>query len=531
MNSPFNSKFINAPGAAAGELPRPAESSQIAVAPQGSDSTTNGDGDLSAGAVDAFRLGLDLDAGLEALRPLLRRADRNPVERRQLGLILGAAIASLDVTINRFVNEVLHHPQFQKLESAWRGLRYLVESSEPEEGVKIRVLNVRKDELRADLENAIEFDQSAIFHKVYEEEFGLAGGEPFGMLIGDYEISPQPRDIDLLEKMSGVAAAAFAPFIAAADPRLLAIEDFSVLERKLNLSSIFQLPDYVRWRAFCASPDARFIGLALPRVLLRLPYHRNRCGMGRFPFREDVEEPNVQGYPDRYLWGNAAYAMGAVVIRSFSQSKWFTDIRGVRKGEEGAGLVVGLPAYHFDTDSPGIASQAPTDCFISDPLGNELSDLGFIPLVRCKDSEFCAFYGNSSLQQFGLQSGATPRAAATFQNARISAMLQYVWCASRIAHYVKSIGRDVIGSLNDPADIREILIKWLSKYTVDDADASIEVKARFPLRSFEVNLREDPKSPGSYFCEMLLVPHSQRDELVSGVKLTAELKDVSARAV
>lgn len=457
----------------------------------------------------------------EVLRPLARQANKDPQARRELLHLIGDSISRIDGMLSRQINKIIHHPRFQKLESSWRGLRYLVEQSDPGENIQVRLLSVSWAELARDVEKSLEFDGNALFQKIYEDEFGMPGGEPFGLLIGDYEIRHKITadhpidDVATLASISQVATAAFAPFITSAHPSLLGLTSFGELERPLDLSRAYESPEFIRWRSFRATEEARFVGLTLPRVLMRLPYHEDQAGdRTPFAFHEDVDAPAAADY----LWGNAAYAFGAVVVRAFAQSHWLSDIRGVRRGEEGGGIVVGLPVQSFATDEEGVALKFSTDVVITDLLDRTFGDLGLIPLCPCKDTEYSAFYGNRSVQDVKIYSD---KAASV--NARISGMLQYILCASRIAHYVKVMGRDEIGSFVEANELRNRLSQWLNKFTVDDANATPEVKARFPLRAAEVNVREQLAKPGTYYCELLLSPHSQSDELAMGIKLSTEL--------
>jgi len=443
-----------------------------------------------------------------------------PLGKHQVARILGRDIARLDTLLSAQVNAILHHPRFQQIEASWRGLRYLVEQLTGDENLKIRVLSISKRELFKDADRAIEFDQSQIFKKVYEMEFGMPGGEPYGLLIGDYEFTNHPEDVDLLTKMSGVAAAAFAPFITGVQPSVFGMDQFTSLEQPLNLPRTFEQPDYVKWKAFRDTEDARFVGLALPRVLMRLPYEDDGTRADGFRFRETT------AWPDRseYLWGNAAYAFGAVVVRSFARSHWLADIRGVARGVEGGGLVAGLPVHSFSTDKRGVAPKCSTDVIITDLQEPELSDLGFIPLCHCKDTGLSAFYANQSAQKPKKYDDL----AATL-NAKISSMLQYTLCVSRFAHYLKSITRDKVGAFSDPERCEDYLHRWLQRYVVSDGEASAEIKAERPLREARVRVREHPGKPGSYLCTAHLWPHFELDELAATLKVTTEL--IPGRAV
>ena len=380
--------------------------------------------------------------------------------------MLSRDIAQLDALLSGQVNAILHHPQFQKLEASWRGLHYLVRQAPEGDNVKIRVLSLSWKELIRDLERAIEFDQSQLFKKVYEEEFGTPGGTPFGVLLGDYEIQHQPSadhpedDVKTLEMIAQVAAASFAPCIAGAHPAMLDLDSFTELERQPDLPRTFEQLEFLKWKALRDREDARFVGLALPRMLLRLPYPDDGSRIDGFGFREYVEKPSR----DQYLWGNAVYAFGAVLVRAFAANGWLANIRGVQRdpehGVRGGGLVAGLPGQSFRTDRTGIVVKSSTDAVITDYQEKELGELGFIPLCHCQDTDMAAFYGNQSIQKPKVYD----EQAATV-NARMSAMLQYIFCVARFAHYIKVIGRDKIGSSTEAGDCEDYLRKWLMKYT------------------------------------------------------------------
>jgi type VI secretion system ImpC/EvpB family protein len=447
-------------------------------------------------------------------------AARGNLTKAQVARRLNRDIARLDALLTKQVNAILHHPSLQRLEASWRGLYYLVQRVPEGENIKVRVLNVTWRELTRDLERSLEFDQSQLFRQVYGGEFGTPGGEPFGVLLGDYEIRPRPGpghpidDVAALLAISATAAAAFAPFIAAAHPSLLDLDTFAGLERPANLSRTFEQPDYLKWRVFRRSEDARFVGLTLPRVLMRLPYPDRAPRVDGFRFREEVEKPDRS----QYLWGNAVYAFGAVLVRAFANSGWLATIRGVPPGEEGGGLVTGLPVPAFATDKAGIAPRCSTDAVITDAQDKELGELGFLPLCPCQDTELAAFHGNQSAQK----PEKYDELAATV-NARLSAMLQYVFCVSRVAHYLKVISRDKIGSFTGPADCEAYLRRWLSSYTNSNEKTSLEMRARYPLREARVQVRERPDKPGHYLCVAHLRPHFQLDQMVSAVKLVTEL--------
>jgi type VI secretion system ImpC/EvpB family protein len=436
---------------------------------------------------------------------------------------LSGLIAEIDLCLSRQVNQILHEPRFQQLESSWRGLYYLWDirrqllsetgSSSESPGMLLRVLSVRKSELLRDFNGAAEFDQSQIFRKIYEEEFGMAGGLPYGLLISDLEFTNHPDDLDLLAALSGVAAASFAPLIASASPALLGLDDFRTLAQPLNLARIVRSDRYIRWRSLRQDPDTRFVGLTLPRVLLRKPWEDDGSSRFGFRFRESVESPDRSSL----LWGSAAWAFAGVVCRSFAMSGWFADIRGVQRGADDGGLVTELPAWSFSTDVATTAERTPLEVRIPDAQESELCELGFIPLSACTGTPFTAFNANGSLHEPERFSGDELATA----NSRISAMLQYVLCCSRIAHYLKVRVRDNLGGLRSASELENSLQNWLQDYVTPDDRADAATKARFPLRNASVELAEEPGRPGSYQLKLLLQPHYQLDQLSSSISFVA----------
>lgn len=458
----------------------------------------------------------------EAMRLWLGRLpqDRQQIEtaRRRLA----RDIARIDALLCDQVNVILHHPAFQALESAWRGLEYIWKTRKEllaERGlddkaapIELKVLNVSRKELKKNFEDAVDFDQNELFKKVYEEEFGTAGGHPYGTLIANYEFTNHPDDIDLLARLSEVGAAAFAPIITAAAPSLLGLDDFSMLEQSQELDKVFQQPRHRKWRALREKPDSQFLGLTLPRILMRRPYLDDGLRQHRFRFREDVEGPDRS----RYLWGNAAWAMAGVVMRAFASSGWFADIRGVERGVEAGGIVTGLASHSFHTDADGVAQRSSTEVSVSDIHEAELCRLGFVPLSHCKDTPYSVFYSNSSVHEPGVYDDPTATA-----NAKVSAMLQYVMCCSRIAHYLKIKARDKVGSMASVRQIENDLGAWLVDYVTPDEKASPSMKARYPLREAEVKVDEVAGEPGKFNLTIRLLPHYQLDQLATSVTLVA----------
>jgi type VI secretion system ImpC/EvpB family protein len=457
---------------------------------------------------------------VKALTLWLARVSRptGKFTRRQMLVVLARDIAQIDRLLTRQVNAVLHHPDFQKLEASWRGLEYLVRQVPAGSAVKVRVLHLPWNELCRDQERALEFDQSQLFRKVYDEEFGSPGGQPFGVLLGDYQVRHRPApgsptdDLRALSAIASVAAAAFAPFVAGAHPALFGLDCFAELEQPLNLPRTLQGSEYLPWRRFRSREDARFVGLALPRVLMRLP-HEGRPRHG-FCFGEDVAAPAGA----HYLWGSAVYAFGAVLVRAFAERGWLDDIRGVPPGGAGGGLATDLPVPWFGTDAVGVAPRPSTDALIPERLEKELSDLGFLPLCHCPDTDLAAFHSTPSVQHHQ-DYDAAPATA----NARLSAMLQYVLCAARFAHYVKVIARDRVGSFTTAEQVEEHLNRWLLNYVTSNESPGEEERAKCPLREAQVQVRDHPDKPGSYWCIIRLRPHARLDQVAASVRLTTVL--------
>jgi type VI secretion system protein ImpC len=423
---------------------------------------------------------------------------------------ISARIADIDQLLTRQLNEIMHAPEFQKLEGSWRGLSYLVQQSETGTMLKIRVLNASKEEVGRDLERASEFDQSALFKKIYEEEYGTFGGAPFGALIGDYEFSRHSQDLAFLEKMSNVAAAAHAPFVAAASPELFNLDSYTELTAPRDLAKIFDSVDYAKWKSFRESEDSRYVGLSLPHILMRLPYGPDTVPIEGFNFKEDVDGTDHK----KYLWGNAAYAFGTRLTEAFAKYGWCAAIRGV----EGGGLVEGLPTHTFKTDEGEIALKCPTEIAITDRREKELSDLGLIPLVHCKGTDYAAFFGAQSAQK--AKKYDTDLANA---NARLSTQLQYMMAVSRFAHYLKAMMRDKIGSFMSRSDCERFLNRWIHNYVTPDDNASPATKAQYPLREARIEVSEVAGKPGVYRAAAFLRPHFQLDELSVSLRLVADL--------
>jgi len=425
-------------------------------------------------------------------------------------MMINARIAQIDHLLSLQLNEILHHPQFQKLEGSWRGLKYLMDNSETGVGLKIRVLNASKKELLRDIEKAPEFDQSALFKKIYEEEYGVFGGAPFGALIGDFEFGKHPEDMALLEGMSHIAAQAHAPFVSAASPDLFNLEGYQQLDAPRDLAKIFDSTEYAKWKSFRQSEDSRYVALTLPRTLGRLPY-----GAETKPIDEFVYEEHVDGTDHtKYLWMNASYSLASKMTQSFSMYGMCVAMRGV----EGGGLVEGLPTHNFATDEGDVAMKCPTEVPITDRREKELADLGFVPLVHCKGTDFAAFFSVQSCQKPKVYDTDSANA-----NARLSTQLPYIMAVSRFAHYLKAMMRDKIGSFMSREEADTFLNRWITNYVTPDDSASPATKAQRPLREARIDVTEVPGKPGCYRAVAFLRPHFQLDELTVSLRLVADL--------
>ncbi len=424
-------------------------------------------------------------------------------------------IAQLDELITKQLNEIMHAPEFQKLEGSWRGMHYLVMNTETSTSLKLRLLNVSKEDLLKDLEKAVEFDQSALFKKVYEEEYGTFGGHPYSMLVGDYEITRHPQDMAFLEKIAQVAAAAHAPFITAASPKLFDLDSWTELGIPRDLSKIFESAELIKWRSFRESEDSRYVTLTLPRSLIRLPYGPDTVPVEGLDFREDVDGKDH----NKYCWTNTAWILTQRITNAFALHGWVAAIRGV----EGGGKVEGLPTHTFRTDEGDIALKCPTEIAITDRREKELNDLGFIALCHCKGTDYAAFFGGATTNKPKVYNLDAANA-----NARLSALLPYVLNASRFAHYLKAIMRDKVGSFMTKDNVSAYLNDWIANYVLLSDDAGQETKSKYPLREARVDVTEIPGKPGCYNAVVFLRPHFQLEELTASIRLVAELPPPAA---
>ncbi len=460
--------------------------------------------------------------------------------------LLQRKIGELDKALSDRLDTITHSAEFRRLEASWRGLHFLVMNTTTSTMLKLRLLNTTRNEIGNDLRRAIEFDQSVLFKHLYEAEYGTFGGEPFSLLIGDYQFNSDDRDVEWLTKMAEVASAAHAPFIAAAAPTLFNMESFSDLQKPRDLAKIFDTKEMVKWRSLREKEDSRYVALVLPRFLLRLPYGQKTNPVEEFDYEENVfdlgpdrpvlradkktEEKFSDGQPkmekyikkelhEQYLWGNSAYALGQRITNAFHQYKWTAAIRGV----EGGGIVEDLKIHNFETGEKLKVSMCPTEVSITDRREKELNDLGFISLVHQKNSDKAAFFGGQTVQKPQVYN--TPSATA---NARISSQLPYILAASRFAHYLKSIMRDKIGSFMTRENVEKYLNTWIADYVLLNDNASQASKASYPLREARVDVFEIPGKPGSYRATVFLRPHFQLEELTASIRLVAELPPPAA---
>lgn len=454
----------------------------------------------------------------ELLKTLTQEAMKGTVSwDKNLTVTINSAIDAIDRTLSKQLSAVMQNEKFQKLEGSWRGLNHLVMGSETSTQLKIRVMNISKKEISKDLEKAVEFDQSQIFKKIYESEFGTAGGEPYAALIGDYEFSSHPDDIDLLSNISNIAAAGFCPFISASAPEMFGFDSFTELSKPRDLEKIFDSAEYVKWRSFRDTEDSRFVTLTMPRVLARLPYGQETKPIEAFNFEEgsiDSDGRQLENEHDNYCWMNAAYAMGTTITRSFAEYGWCTSIRGA----EGGGKVEGLASHVFVSDDGDMDQKCPTEIGITDRREAELSKLGFLPICHYKNTDYAVFFGAQTTQK--PKKFDDPDATA---NSEISARLPYIMATARIAHFLKVMARDKVGSFMEASDAEEWLNKWISNYVNNSPDASPEMKARYPLAEASIEVKEIPGQPGVFSAIAWMRPWLQMEELTASLRLVANI--------
>ena len=431
---------------------------------------------------------------------------------------IGALIGEIDKKLSEQVNLILHHPEFQALESAWRGLHYLITNSETDTKLKIRFLNVSKEELRKNLKRykGVAWDQSPFFKSIYEAEYGQLGGEPYGAIVADYYFDHSPADVEMLQSVAKVAAASHSPFIAGASPSVMQMDSWQELSNPRELAKLFSNTEYAAWNSLRSSEDSRYVGLAMPRFLSRMPYGAKTNPVDEFDFEENIDGANHS----KYSWINAAYAMAVNINRSYKLYGWGTSIRGVESG----GIVENLPVHTFPTDDGGVDAKCPTEVAISDRREAELSNSGFLPLVHRKNTDYAAFIGAQSLQK--PVEYDDPDATA---NAALAARLPYLFACSRFAHYLKCIVRDKVGSFKEREEMERWLNDWIMDYVDGDpVNSTTEVKARRPLSDAQVVVEDIEGQPGYYSAKFFLRPHFQLEGLTVSLRLVTKLPATEA---
>lgn len=429
--------------------------------------------------------------------------------------MINERVAEIDKIISDQLNAIMHNEDFQALEASWTGLRDMVFGTETSSRLKLRLMNVSKKELLKDLETAIDHDMSVLFKKVYEEEYGTFGGHPYSVLIGDYYFGRHPQDMALLERISKVAAASHAPFIASAAPALFDMRSFTELGIPRDMSKIFDSAELATWRSFRESEDSRYVAMVLPKYAARLPYGAKTNPVETFAFEEDVDGKDHA----KYLWANSAYQLGLRITDAFAKHGWSTAIRGV----EGGGKVSGMTAHAFKTDEGDVVLKCPTEVTITDRRERELNDLGFIAVINSKGSDYSAFFGGQTTNKPKVYNLDSANA-----NAALSTRLPYVLAASRFAHYLKVMMRDKVGSFQTAASVSGYLNEWLASYVLLSTNASQESKAKFPLSEGRVDVVEVPGKPGAFQATVYLRPHFQMEELTASIRLVAELPAAAA---
>ena len=429
--------------------------------------------------------------------------------------MINERVAEIDKIISDQLNAIMHHEDFQALEASWTGLRDMVFGTETSSRLKLRLMNVSKKELLKDLETAVDHDMSVLFKKVYEEEYGTFGGHPYSLLIGDYYFGRHPQDMALLQRISKVAAASHAPFIASVAPAMFDMKSFTDLGIPRDMSKIFESAELATWRSFRESEDSRYVAMVLPKYAARLPYGAKTNPVETFGFEENVDGKDHT----KYLWAKSAYQLGLRITEAFAKHGWSTAIRGV----EGGGKVSGMTAHSYKTDEGDVVLKCPTEVTITDRREKELNDLGFIAVVNSKGSDYSAFFGGQTTNKPKVYNLDSANA-----NAALSSRLPYVLAASRFAHYLKVMMRDKVGSFQTAASVSGYLNDWLASYVLLSSNASQESKARFPLSEGRVDVVEVPGKPGAFQATVYLRPHFQMEELTASIRLVAELPAAAA---
>ena len=462
------------------------------------------------------------DRAQELIKALTEEALKGTVTfSRNLSQTFDRAIAAIDAKVSEQLNAVMHNPRFTQLEGSWRGLHYLVSNSETGTSLKIRMLQASKKDISRDLQRAVEFDQSQLFKKLYENEFGTPGGEPYGAIVGDYEWTAHPDDVETLRLISNVAAGAFAPFISGVGAGMFGMQDWRELSKPRDLAKIFETQEYAKWRSFRETEDARFVALVMPRVIARLPYGAATKAVEEFAYEEAPRNADGSARAmdhNDYCWMNAAYVKAARLTDAFAQNGFCTAIRGT----EGGGKVSNLPNHVFTSDDGDSDAKCPTEIGITDRREAELSGLGFLPLCHYKNTDYAVFFGAQSTQK--PKKYDRPEATA---NAAISARLPYMMATSRFAHYLKVMARDKIGSFMEASDCETWLNRWIQNYVNPIEGAGQESRAKYPLREAKIEVKEVPGKPGVYNAVAHLRPWLQMEELTTSMRMVARIPQKS----
>ena len=477
---------------------------------------------LLDGILDQMPKTIERDRGQDMVQTLLRGvADKSVTYDRSLAATIDDAISRIDADMSKQVAAILHNEEFQKLEGSWRGLHHLVKNTRTGQDMQVRVMNATKRELHRDLTRAIDFDQSAIWRKVYSDAIGTPGGAPFGSLVGDYEFTNDNMDIELLSKISGVAAASMAPFLSAVGPGMFGLDSYTELEQVYDLATTFSDDViYSKWNSFRDSEDSRYVVLTCPRVLAREPYGSSNqrideFGFEEFPIGADGMRSDESGH-EQYCWTNAAYALAGRLTDAFDRSGFCTAIRGYENG----GRVEDLPIHTYRTADGDYANKCPTEVLIPETREHEMSNLGFLPLCNYKNTDYAVFFGSQTTNRpknFGKKDFAAK------ENAAISARLPYMMAASRIGHYLKCIGRDKIGDFAERKDLESFLRKWISNYVSDSGSMTRKEKAEYPLQAAQIDVESVPGEPGAYKAVAQLRPWLQMEKLTASLRMVAEI--------
>lgn len=456
---------------------------------------------------------MDLDKALEssggrlsfAINHLIQAIAETETRIEKIDKVLiDSVISGIDQKLTSQLNEIMHHENFQKLESSWRGLQFAVDRTDFRQNIKVEMLNCTKEKLLEDFDDAPETVQSGLYKQLYTHEYDTPGADPFSFIVANYEFDRSAEDITLLQNVAKVAAATHCPFISAVNPHFFGMDSLDPLTNHPDIHSIFETHEYIKWKAFRESEDSRYVGLTLNKFLLRLPYGQDGQSVKGFNYEEDVVQD-----ANRYLWGNPAFAFMANVNRSFANHGWAVNIRG----PQGGGMVEDLPVHIF-TSPEGGQYRIPTEIIVPETKEFELAENGFIPLSVYKNKDYAVFFGAQSTQK--PQKYDTASATA---NAKLSANLPYLFLVSRLSHYLKVMQREVIGSQKEKEDLQEDLNRWIRGLVTEDVSPTAEQKAKFPLREASVEVTESPDSPGFYHVSMKVRPHFQ----VEGVNVDLSL--------